>query len=154
MARRPIDKDFYKNLDIHIHAPEAAVPKDGPSAGVTMVTAIVSALTGIPVRGDIAMTGEVTLNGRIMPIGGLKEKSMAAYRNGIKRVFIPVKNLPDLDEVEDIVKENIEFAALESIDQLLPQALVTMPVASSAEKPSLYSVSPSEKTASKPVMHQ
>lgn len=149
-----IDKDFYKNLDIHIHAPEAAVPKDGPSAGVTMVTAIVSALTGIPVRGDIAMTGEVTLNGRIMPIGGLKEKSMAAYRNGIKRVFIPVKNLPDLDEVEDIVKENIEFAALESIDQLLPQALVTMPVASSAEKPSLYSVSPSEKTASKPVMHQ
>ena len=122
-----IDKDFYKNLDIHIHAPEAAVPKDGPSAGVTMVTAIVSALTGTPVRRDVAMTGEVTLRGRVMPIGGLKEKSMAAYRNGIKKVLIPIENLPNLDEVDDIVKDNIEFKAVETIDELLPEVLVSMP---------------------------
>lgn len=122
-----IDKEFYKNKDIHIHAPEAAVPKDGPSAGVTMVTAIVSALTGRPVRRDVAMTGEVTLRGRVMPIGGLKEKSMAAYRNGIKTVFIPVGNLPDLDTVDETVKEKIEFVAVETIDELLPRVIVDMP---------------------------
>lgn len=122
-----IDEQFYKNLDIHIHAPEAAVPKDGPSAGVTMVTAIVSALTHTPVRCDVAMTGEVTLRGRVMAIGGLKEKAMAAYRNNIKKVFIPVDNLPNLDEVDAIVKENVEFIAVETVDDLLPQVLTYMP---------------------------
>lgn len=136
-----IDKEFYKNLDIHIHAPEAAVPKDGPSAGVTMVTAIVSALTGTPVRRDVAMTGEVTLRGRVMPIGGLKEKSMAAYRNGIKKVFIPIENLPNLDEVDDIVKENVEFKAVETIDELLPEALVSMPEVKEQTPSMLYNLS-------------
>lgn len=136
-----IDKEFYKNLDIHIHAPEAAVPKDGPSAGVTMVTAIVSALTGTPVRRDVAMTGEVTLRGRVMPIGGLKEKSMAAYRNGIKKVFIPLENLPNLDEVDDIVKENVEFKAVETIDELLPEALVSMPEVKEQTPSMLYNLS-------------
>ena len=136
-----IDRDFYKNLDIHIHAPEAAVPKDGPSAGVTMVTAIVSALTGIAVHRDIAMTGEVTLRGRVMPIGGLKEKSMAAFRNGIKKVFIPIENLPNLDEVDDIVKESIEFKAIETIDELLPEALVSMPESREQNKSLLFNLS-------------
>ncbi len=135
-----IDKEFYKNLDIHIHAPEAAVPKDGPSAGVTMVTAIVSALTGIPVKRDVAMTGEITLRGRVMPIGGLKEKSMAAYRNGIKRVFIPVANVPNLDEVDKIVKENVEFVAVETIDDLLPEVLVSMPSGKQEDRKDIYTV--------------
>ncbi len=135
-----IDNEFYKNLDIHIHAPEAAVPKDGPSAGVTMVTAIVSALTGTPVRRDVAMTGEVTLRGRVMPIGGLKEKSMAAYRNGIRKVFIPIENLPNLDEVDEIVKESVEFKAVETIDELLPEALVSMPSAKEQTPSMLYNL--------------
>ncbi len=142
-----IDKDFYKKLDIHIHAPEAAVPKDGPSAGVTMVTAIVSALTGIAVRRDIAMTGEVTLRGRVMPIGGLKEKTMAAFRNGIKKVFIPIDNLPNLDEVDDIVKENVEFKAVETIDELLPEALVSMPEAEIEKQSLIYNLSNNNNTS-------
>lgn len=149
-----IDKEFYKNLDIHIHAPEAAVPKDGPSAGVTMVTAIVSALSGIPVRRDIAMTGEVTLRGRVMPIGGLKEKSMAAYRNGIKKVFIPIENLPDLDNVDSVVKDNVEFTAVETIDELLPQVLVSDPLSEPVEKQKLYAVPASAKANTEPVMHR
>ncbi len=122
-----INKDFYKTFDIHIHAPEAAVPKDGPSAGVTMFTALVSALTGITVKRDVAMTGEITLRGRVMPIGGLKEKTMAAYKAGVSTVFIPVDNLPDLDEVEQIVKDNIRFVAVETVDEILSEALNNMP---------------------------
>ncbi len=142
-----IDKDFHKNLDIHIHAPEAAVPKDGPSAGVTMVTAIVSALTGFAVKHTVAMTGEVTLRGRVMPIGGLKEKSMAAYRNGISKIFIPVGNLPDLDEVDSIVKENVEFKAVESIDELLPEALVLMPEAKPQTQSMLFNLATKQNSA-------
>ena len=100
-----IDPDFYKNKDIHIHAPEGAVPKDGPSAGVTLCTALVSALTGIPVRREVAMTGEVTLRGRVLAIGGLKEKTMAAYRAGVKTVLIPEENLPDLEEVDEVATQ-------------------------------------------------
>ena len=104
-----ISPKFYEKCDIHIHAPEGAVPKDGPSAGIAMATAITSALCGIPVRHDVAMTGEITLQGRVLPIGGLKEKSMAAYKNGIKTVLIPADNVPDLAEVDSVVKENVKF---------------------------------------------
>ena len=118
-----IDSDFYKNKDLHIHAPEGAVPKDGPSAGVTMTTALVSALSGIPVKRDVAMTGEITLHGKVLPIGGLKEKSMAAYRAGIKTVIFPKENIPDLEEVDDVVKNSINFIPAEKIHTVLENAL-------------------------------
>lgn len=117
------DPMFYKEKDIHIHFPEAAIPKDGPSAGVTMATAIASAVTGIPVRHDVAMTGEVTLRGRVMPIGGLKEKTMAAYRAGMKTVLVPAENEPDLQDIDPIVRENIEFVTAESMQTVLDTAL-------------------------------
>lgn len=118
-----INPDFYKENDIHIHAPEGAVPKDGPSAGVTMVTALVSALSGIPVRADVAMTGEITLHGKVLPIGGLREKTMAAYKADIRTVVIPAANKPDLEEVDDVVKEKIEFVYAENISDVLGTAL-------------------------------
>ena len=114
-----IDKEFSKNRDIHIHVPEGAVPKDGPSAGVTMISALVSELSGIPARHDIAMTGEITLTGRVLPIGGLHEKSMAAYRNGIRTIIIPKDNLSDLEEVDDIIKENVTFVPVSNVSQVL-----------------------------------
>ena len=119
-----IDKDFYKDKDIHIHVPEGAVPKDGPSAGITMATAITSALTGIPVKKDVAMTGEITIRGRVLPIGGLKEKTMAAYRLGIKTIIIPRDNQSDLDEVDDVVKNAVEFVFADNINTVLDTALV------------------------------
>jgi len=118
-----IDKEFYKNKDIHIHAPEGAVPKDGPSAGITMALALASALTGRRVIGGIAMTGEITLRGRVLQIGGLKEKSMAAYRHGIKKVFIPKDNLPDLQDISKTVREGIEFVPVTNMDEVLEEAL-------------------------------
>lgn len=117
-----IDSMFYKTKDIHIHATEAAVPKDGPSAGVTMVTALVSALSGRKIRRDIAMTGEVTLRGRVLKIGGLREKSMAAYRGGVKTVFIPKENLPDLEDVDFVVKENVRFIPVSNVEEILEYA--------------------------------
>ena len=119
-----INPDFYKENDLHIHAPEGAVPKDGPSAGVTMTTALVSALSGLPVRADVAMTGEITLHGKVLPIGGLREKTMAAYKAGIKTVIIPAANKPDLEEVDDVVKEAIEFVCAERITDVLNTALI------------------------------
>ena len=121
-----IDPEFYKDCDIHIHATEAAVPKDGPSAGVTITTALISALTNRPVRRDIAMTGEVTIRGRVLPIGGLKEKSMAAYRGGVKTVFIPKANVPDLEEVDGVVKEKVEFIPVEFVGDIIERALVPL----------------------------
>ncbi len=118
-----IDADFCKTKDIHLHFPEGAVPKDGPSAGITITTALVSALTGVPVRSDVAMTGEVTLRGRVLPIGGLKEKTMAAYLAGVKKVIIPNRNIPSLDEVEAVVKENIEFVPASDVMTVLETAL-------------------------------
>ena len=118
-----IDSDFYKNKDIHIHAPEGAVPKDGPSAGITMATAIYSALSLKPVRHDVAMTGEITLRGRVLPIGGLKEKSMAAYKHGISTVIIPKENEPDLQEVDKAVKEKVRFIPVENIKDVIALAV-------------------------------
>ena len=119
-----IAPDRFKNTDLHIHAPEGAVPKDGPSAGVTLTTALVSALSGIPVRHDLAMTGEITLHGNVLPIGGLKEKSMAAFREGISTVLIPKENATDLYEVDDEVKEKIHFIPVERLSQVLKHALI------------------------------
>jgi len=119
-----IDQEFYKNNDIHIHAPEGAVPKDGPSAGVTMTTALVSALSGSPVRSDVAMTGEITLHGNVLPIGGLREKTMAAYKAEIKKVVIPKANVPDLEEVDEAVKSAIEFIPCDNLKNVLDTALI------------------------------
>ena len=119
--------DFYKDRDIHIHVPEGAVPKDGPSAGVTMTTALVSAFTGIPVRQDVAMTGEITLRGRVLPIGGLKEKTLAAFRAGIKVLLIPKENVKDLEDIPPHVLSQVRVVTAETIDDVLSTALVTMP---------------------------
>lgn len=119
-----IDPEFYKNKDLHIHAPEGAVPKDGPSAGVTMTTALISALSGIPVKREVAMTGEITLHGKVLPIGGLREKSMAAYKAGVKTVIMPYENKPDLEDVDEVVKENVRFIPARSIETVLDNALV------------------------------
>lgn len=126
-----IDPDFYKNSDIHVHFPEGAVPKDGPSAGVSITTAIVSALTATPVKPGIAMTGEVTLRGRVLAIGGLREKTMAAKRNGIKTVIIPAENEKDLEEIDQTVRQSLQFVLADRADQVLYAALET---AGSAER--------------------
>ena len=123
-AEYGIDPEKLKKCDLHIHAPEGAVPKDGPSAGVTLTTALVSCLSGLPVRGDVAMTGEITLHGNVLPIGGLREKSMAAYREGMKTVLIPKDNEPDLYEVDDEVKKNLTFLPMQSLTQVLNAALL------------------------------
>jgi ATP-dependent Lon protease len=123
-AEYGIDPEKLKKCDLHIHAPEGAVPKDGPSAGVTLTTALVSCLSGIPVRGDVAMTGEITLHGNVLPIGGLREKSMAAYREGMKTVLIPKDNEPDLYEVDDEVKKNLTFLPMSDLAQVLNAALL------------------------------
>ena len=119
-----IDPDFYKNKDIHIHFPEGAVPKDGPSAGITVCIALISALTGTPVRHDVAMTGEITLRGRVLPIGGLREKTMAAYRNGVRTVIIPSDNASDLEEIDQTVRRGLHFVPTDHVDKVLDVALV------------------------------
>ena len=119
-----IDEKMFEENDIHVHVPAGAVPKDGPSAGITMVTALVSALTGRKVKKAIAMTGEITLHGRVLPIGGLREKSMAAYREGMKTVLIPKDNVSDLYEVDDEVKKNIQFLPMSNLAQVLNAALL------------------------------
>lgn len=118
-----VDKDFYKNKDFHINATESAIPKDGPSAGITMVTALVSALTGIPIKRDVAMTGEITLRGRVLAIGGLKEKTMAAYSSGVKTVFIPKANEQDLEDIDKTVRENLRFIPVTYASEVIELAL-------------------------------
>lgn len=119
-----IDNEFYKTKDIHIHVPEGAVPKDGPSAGVTMATSLMSALSGKPVNGKVAMTGEISLTGRVMPIGGLKEKSMAAFKSGVKTVIIPKENEPDLDDIDEAVRDGIKFVTVSTLDEVFNCALI------------------------------
>lgn len=125
-----IDSDFYKTKDIHIHAPEAAISKDGPSAGLAITTAILSELTGIPIKANVAMTGEISLKGRALPIGGLKEKSMAAYKAGCDTVIIPKSNYKDLQEISSEVKQAVKFITVEYFDEILPIALTKVPKAS------------------------
>jgi ATP-dependent Lon protease len=122
-----VEPPLFDRRDIHVHVPEGATPKDGPSAGVAMATAIVSILTGIPVRADVAMTGEITLRGRVLPIGGLKEKLLAALRGGIKKVLIPEDNAKDLAEIPDNVKSGLEIIPVARVGEVLKHALVRMP---------------------------
>jgi len=118
-----LDASFYDKIDIHLHVPEGAVPKDGPSAGITMATAITSALTKIPVKRDVAMTGEITLRGRVLPIGGLKEKLLAARNGGIKTVLIPKQNVPDMKKISKDVTKGMQIIPVEHADQVLRLAL-------------------------------
>ena len=122
-----VSPDFNENKDIHIHVPEGATPKDGPSAGVGMCTALVSALTEIPVKAEVAMTGEITLRGEVLPIGGLKEKLLAAHRGGITKVLIPEENEKDLAEIPDNIKAKLEIIPVRWIDQVLEVALAHQP---------------------------
>jgi ATP-dependent Lon protease len=124
-----IEPPQFDKRDIHVHVPEGATPKDGPSAGVAMVTAIVSVMTGIPVHRDVAMTGEITLRGRVLPIGGLKEKLLAAARGGMKTVLIPEENAKDLVEISDTIKKGLEIVPVSRMDEVLKRALVRVPEA-------------------------
>ena len=127
-ARRlGIADEMFEKRDIHIHVPEGATPKDGPSAGGAMTTALVSVLTGIPVRADVAMTGEITLRGEVLPIGGLKEKLLAAHRGGIKTVLIPEENAKDLQDIPENVKNKLEIVPVKWIDKVLEIALESVP---------------------------
>ncbi len=138
-----IDEEFHQKLDVHIHVPEGATPKDGPSAGVGMCTALVSVLTDIPVKSDVAMTGEITLRGEILPIGGLKEKLLAARRGGISTVLIPHENEKDLVEIPKNIKDKLTIVPVKWIDEVLEHALVHMPVPEASKgKPEPKSKSP------------
>jgi ATP-dependent Lon protease len=122
-----IKKDFYKNYDIHIHIPEGATPKDGPSAGVTMCTAMISTLTGIPARQDVAMTGEITLRGNVLPVGGIREKVLAAHRAGIRTVLLPAENERDIDEIPENVRKKMEFVLISHAKDALKHVLTKSP---------------------------
>ena len=148
-----IDSTILKKADIHIHAPEGAIPKDGPSAGVTLTTALVSCLSGMPVRADIAMTGEITLHGNVLPIGGLKEKSMAAYREGIKTVLIPGGNMSDLFEVDDEVKKAVRFLPMTQLSDVLKEALI-WPEKTSQTKQRKKALPQIEKSVAEPLIQQ
>jgi ATP-dependent Lon protease len=124
-----IEADFYQKNDVHIHVPEGAIPKDGPSAGGAMCTALVSALTGIPVRADVAMTGEITLRGEVLPIGGLKEKLLAAHRGGIRTVLIPAENERDLADIPKNIQQHLSIKPVRWIDEVWQMALQHMPEA-------------------------
>src|SRR5262249_42008448 len=139
-----LERDFYQKIDIHIHVPEGAIPKDGPSAGITMATALVSALTRIPIRHDLAMTGEVTLRGYVLPIGGLKEKVLAAHRGGIKHILIPVENQKDIQEIPSVILKSVTIEPVEHMDHVLRKALVL-------EDPEAYLRKPVEPAAAEEI---
>ena len=143
--RLGLDPEFHQKFDMHVHVPEGATPKDGPSAGVAMVTALVSMLSGVPMRSDVAMTGEITLRGRVLPIGGLKEKLLAALRGGIKTVIIPEENRKDLADIPKNVTQGLEIIPVKWIDQVLDIALVRPIVPQSGEVPT--PVEPVEEVA-------
>jgi ATP-dependent Lon protease len=147
-----IAEDFYQKNDIHIHLPEGATPKDGPSAGIGICTALVSVFTGIPVRADVAMTGEITLRGEVLPIGGLKEKLLAAHRGGIKTVLIPQENVKDLAEIPDNIKNRLDIHPVKWIDQVLELALERKPQAL-PEKPEVAPVPAVEQTPAPAIKH-
>ncbi|HZK01226.1 MAG TPA: S16 family serine protease, partial [Anaerovoracaceae bacterium] len=119
-----IEENFYKEKDLHIHIPEGATPKDGPSAGVTMCISVISALTGIPVKKNLAMTGEVTLRGNVLAVGGIREKVLAAHRAGITNVILPKENMADIDDIPSKVRRKIKFVLVDTLDQILKEALV------------------------------
>jgi ATP-dependent Lon protease len=123
-----LPRDFYRHIDIHVHVPEGAIPKDGPSAGITLATSISSALAKIPVRGDVAMTGEITLRGKVLAIGGLKEKLLAAHRYGITEAILPKENEKDLADIPDVVKQSMKLHFVEHMDEVLKIALESQPV--------------------------
>jgi ATP-dependent Lon protease len=143
-----IQPDFYEKTDLHIHMPEGATPKDGPSAGIAITTALVSVLSGIPVRADVAMTGEITLRGEVLPIGGLKEKLLAAHRGGIKTVLIPEDNVKDLAEIPDNIKNRLEIIPVKWIDKVLDLALERKPVALPDDPPVVAVAAKTEPAAS------
>jgi ATP-dependent Lon protease len=130
-----LPRDFYRNVDIHVHVPEGAIPKDGPSAGITLATALASALTKIEVRRDIAMTGEITLRGKVLPIGGLKEKLLAAHRAGIREAILPAENKRDLADLPDLIKKEMKLNWVEQMDEVLEIALVSRPQKLAEETP-------------------
>ncbi len=140
-----IEPPLFEKRDIHVHVPEGATPKDGPSAGTAMATTIVSVLTGIPVRRDVAMTGEITLRGRVLPIGGLKEKLLAALRGGIKKVLIPEENAKDLADIPSNVKNALEIVPVSRMDEVLAHALVRAPVPIEWTERPVESVMPEEE---------
>jgi ATP-dependent Lon protease len=149
-----IKPTLFEKRDIHVHVPEGATPKDGPSAGIAMATSIVSVLTGIPIRRDVAMTGEITLRGRVLPIGGLKEKLLAALRAGISTVFIPKENEKDLAEIPDNVKKNLKLVPVAHVDEVIAQALVRKPEAIEwVEPPEGPVPAPAEAPAATPLPH-
>ncbi|MBR5999895.1 MAG: endopeptidase La, partial [Oxalobacter sp.] len=149
-ARLGIKDEAFEKKDIHIHVPEGATPKDGPSAGISMTTALVSSFTGIPVKSEVAMTGEITLRGEVLPIGGLKEKLLAALRGGIKKVVIPQQNVKDLAEIPDNVKNNLEIIPVKWIDSVLEIALERMPEPVE-EQPVVMAQPPKKETEGAPV---
>jgi ATP-dependent Lon protease len=145
-----LEPDFHQKYDVHVHVPEGATPKDGPSAGIGMCTSLVSALTGIPVRADVAMTGEITLRGEVLPIGGLKEKLLAAHRGGIQTVLIPEENERDLVEIPKNIKQNLDIRPVRWIDEVLGIALVSPPVPREREKTAEQPAASVETEAEKP----
>jgi ATP-dependent Lon protease len=153
--RLGLPRDFYRNIDIHIHVPEGAIPKDGPSAGITMATAIASALSKIPVRRDIAMTGEITLRGKVLPIGGLKEKLLAAHRAGIFEAILPKDNEKDLSEVPENLRNAMKLHFADTMDEVLSIALEgPLPeYIESAETQGMPAVTPTQPSQL-PVQHQ